>query len=385
MTPGFETISRSALAWPDLPAPDGGGRIAAGSRRSRLLVPMLLLSTLLHVALLLWLLIQPKPPPQLAQLAETAPPSVTIMQEPGLPEGAQTPKPEQLPVTPAPQPRPTPAPVPAPIGPPPPAVRPAPPPPPTPAPAPPLPAPTPPSPTPPAPTPPAPPLPSPTPPPPSPPAELTAPSLLPAPPAPPAPLKPAVTAEPAIPLPPPPPAAPARPPAPAPRSAAPRAPAFPTPMNFDWRSNPLQTAPPAPAQQKSARLGSAIDLGLGPAARNSRGAPPSGHQDLDSMIQVEGAQVGPGWLQQLHEWWDRHAYYPDEAVAKGDDGTVKLHLVVDRSGKVESVALMERSGSQWLDLGSLSIFRGARLPPFPPSTPEPRADVYLTILYTLIR
>ena len=147
----------------------------------------------------------------------------------------------------------------------------------------------------------------------------------------------------------------------------------------------MQAPPPAPAKERTARTGAALDLGLGPAARNSRGEPPGGRQDLDSFVRVEGAQVGSDWLQQLHEWWDRHAYYPQQAAANGEDGTVRLHMVVTRNGQVQSVEVQERSGSQWLDMGSLAIFRGARLPPFPPTTPEDHADLYLTIMYTLIR
>jgi TonB family protein len=103
------------------------------------------------------------------------------------------------------------------------------------------------------------------------------------------------------------------------------------------------------------------------------------------MVRVEGAQVGSDWLASLHEWWDRHSYYPEEAAVAGEDGTVQVHLVVDRDGHVRSVELETRSGSKWLDLGSLAVFRGAQLPPFPLSTPEPRADLHITIQYVLLR
>ena len=49
------------------------------------------------------------------------------------------------------------------------------------------------------------------------------------------------------------------------------------------------------------------------------------------------------------------------------------------------VELIGKSGSQWLDLAAQAVFRGASLPPFPPNTPEPRADLDLTIRYLLYR
>ena len=87
----------------------------------------------------------------------------------------------------------------------------------------------------------------------------------------------------------------------------------------------------------------------------------------------------------MHEWWDRHGYYPRQAAEQGEDGTTRLRVRVDRSGRVREVTLEMRSGSQWLDMGSLAIFRDAMLPPFPPSSPQSEATLYLTLNFILIR
>ncbi len=191
-----------------------------------------------------------------------------------------------------------------------------------------------------------------------------------------------------VPLPPP-------PPPPLPRPAPPRpAPARPAPapppqalrLPFAWGSNPLAwskpddtNVPPPP------RRGGSVDLTLGPAALNSKGAIPRGSHDSDFSMRAEGAQVGEDWMEGLHQWWLRHRYFPQQALVNGEDGIVGIHLVVNRYGKVLSVDVQSPSGSQWIDMGALATFRGANLPPFPQSTPEDRTDLYLTIHYILVR
>ncbi len=128
-----------------------------------------------------------------------------------------------------------------------------------------------------------------------------------------------------------------------------------------------------------------INPTMGPNAADSAGSPPTDTHRPDASIKVTGAQVGTDWITLLHAWWDRHGYYPQEAASKGEDGIVHIHVVVNRYGRVLGVELTGKSGSQWLDMAALSVFRDANLPPFPPTTPEPRADLDLTIHYYLYR
>jgi protein TonB len=154
-------------------------------------------------------------------------------------------------------------------------------------------------------------------------------------------------------------------------------------MPFAWNGNPLSGAPAQPRRQ--ARNPGSIDFAMSPALRNSRGAPPRSTHSNDAMIRVEGAQVGDDWINQLHEWWDEHAYYPPEAAKRNESGNLVVHLVVGRDGVVQSVRLDSPSGSQWLDLGAQALFRGAHLPPFPQSTPESKADIILNLEYDIVR
>jgi TonB family protein len=120
-------------------------------------------------------------------------------------------------------------------------------------------------------------------------------------------------------------------------------------------------------------------------ALDAPGAVPRDQDAAEGMIHVRGAHVGKQWIEMLHEWWNEHSYYPREAAIRGEDGTVQIHVHVDRYGHVHLVELLSPSGSQWLDAGAQAVFRGAALPPFPPSTPEPDADIDLTIDYILDR
>jgi TonB family protein len=167
----------------------------------------------------------------------------------------------------------------------------------------------------------------------------------------------------------------------APAPPAPRpAPAFPRPMDISLGRDA------AAAVQKYRQRGSgAIDLTLGRAVLNAPGAPPRDTDAVSGDIRVRGAHVGKDWIELLHEWWEQHGYYPQEAARLGQDGTVALHVRVDRYGRVLLVEMESSSGSTWIDAGAQATFRGANLPPFPPSTPEPVADLDLTISYILIR
>ncbi len=167
------------------------------------------------------------------------------------------------------------------------------------------------------------------------------------------------------------------PPPPAPPSPR-RRPVFPMPMDTSLGPSTM------PSQSRAASRGTgAIDLRLGRAAQVSNGEPPRDSAAAVGSIVVHGAQVGKDWIELLHEWWLRHGYYPQEAARRGEDGLVAIHVKVDRYGIVHGVELLSSSGSQWLDLGAQGTFRGAHLPPFPPSTPEPDADLDITIQYVL--
>jgi TonB family protein len=152
-------------------------------------------------------------------------------------------------------------------------------------------------------------------------------------------------------------------------------------MPFSWNGAPASANPAAP--RRSGRSGP-IDLSFSPGIRNSRGAPPRQTSNNSASIRVVGAQLGDDWMAEMQRWWDEHSYFPEEAARLGQDGTVQLHVAMDRYGDVKSVEVESPSGSQWIDAAALAVFRHAHLPPFPQSTRENEADLHLTLQYILV-
>ena len=204
---------------------------------------------------------------------------------------------------------------------------------------------------------------------------------------------PAPVQPPALPAPQPPPVAveipPPRPPPPlamviprpvpqAPRTAPPttvapsRPPAFPAPMNFSFNQPPPQARSPARTNPQAAP--NALDFSL---------APRQGATDNSPFSLVAGAHVGPDWRNELSAWVRSHAYYPEQAAMNEEDGDVTVQVVANPNGRVTSVEMKSRSGSQWLDLALLGLFRGANLPPLHDET-EP-ITFNFTMHYILIR
>ena len=100
---------------------------------------------------------------------------------------------------------------------------------------------------------------------------------------------------------------------------------------------------------------------------------------------ITGAQLGRDWIAAYTAWVREHLYYPEQAALNGEDGTAEVELEIDRFGKVLSVELVTPSGSQWLDLSTQGMFRGAHVPPFPQGTKENTANIDQTIHYVLRR
>ncbi len=315
-------------AWHGALMPAGTVRVRPpASRRRSLLLWLLALSALLHLAVLLALLIAP-PEQQMARDVGEPESVDVVMLPPGAPEAPKTPM--QNPTTPEPPVPESQAPQ-------------------------------------------------------APPAQALPPAPLPVPPSvrlalPPLPPPPPVPEAEVLPTPPPLPAAP-----PPPRQARPAAPSssFPRPIARSLADLGFGNPGAAPAPQVS--QGRGFNLALGPQARTNNGEVPRNPEGAGDMVRVEGADLGGDWLRALHEWWERHGYYPRQAAAQGEDGTTRVRLLVDRSGRVREAELEMRSGSQWLDMGSLAIFRNAMLPPFPPATPQNEVTLHLTLNFILIR
>jgi TonB family protein len=128
-----------------------------------------------------------------------------------------------------------------------------------------------------------------------------------------------------------------------------------------------------------------INLSLGPVDKFKADPPRRNAQDRQSDIHISGAQLGSDWERDLMAYWIAHRYYPPAAGERGESGLVRLHLKVDRTGRVTALNIISGSGSAMIDAAALGTWRGARLSPFPTNTPEASADIDIDINYILYR
>ena len=133
---------------------------------------------------------------------------------------------------------------------------------------------------------------------------------------------------------------------------------------------------PLPPRPEPPRRG--LDLSPGSRQQLGRDSP-------EAQLSVRGAKVGPDWRNAFRRWLDDHGRYPPNAALVGEQGTTRIELIVEPDGRVRSGRLLRRSGSVWLDAGTVSLFRNAVLPPFPPGADPDGVTVDLTINYVLIR
>jgi protein TonB len=142
-------------------------------------------------------------------------------------------------------------------------------------------------------------------------------------------------------------------------------------MNFSFNQPVPQTHPPP---HPASRMPNTLDFSL---------APRQGAADNSPFARVAGAHVGPDWRNLLSAWVRAHAYYPEQAARNGEDGEAMVQVVANPNGHVSSVELKMRSGSQWLDMALVALFRDANLPPLEGET-EPLTFNF-TMHYILIR
>jgi len=100
---------------------------------------------------------------------------------------------------------------------------------------------------------------------------------------------------------------------------------------------------------------------------------------------VRSPEISPSYRALLSAWLESHKRYPDSARQRGEEGRVVLRFAVDRSGRVVDFAVAQSSGYPDLDASIEEMMRGAQLPPFPASMPQPRIDVSVTIRFSLAR
>ena len=87
----------------------------------------------------------------------------------------------------------------------------------------------------------------------------------------------------------------------------------------------------------------------------------------------------------LGGWLENHKHYPENARARGEEGRCVLRFRVERSGRVQSYAIVASSGYADLDAAVEALMQGAVLPPFPAAMTAPAVEVSVTIRFALTR
>jgi protein TonB len=164
-----------------------------------------------------------------------------------------------------------------------------------------------------------------------------------------------------------------KPPPPPKRPPPPKPSDFPAPMDFSL-GKPLNQPQTKTKQASRPHPPGTIDMSLGPAMKGTANETPYG----------EDEEGGPDWRNALSLWVSEHAYYPEQARLEGEEGDAKVHVVARHDGRVTSVETIGKSGSIWLALALLALFRDAHIPPLPTEGNEP-IEFNFTMHYVLRR
>ena len=105
--------------------------------------------------------------------------------------------------------------------------------------------------------------------------------------------------------------------------------------------------------------------------RLTLGIPRRGPEDSSPFSLDTDAEVGPDWRNALSDW----VHF----------GASRVLVTVLPGGKVLNVELEKSSGSPWLDIALLGLFRGARIPPMPQSAGDKPVTFHFTMNYILIQ
>lgn len=115
------------------------------------------------------------------------------------------------------------------------------------------------------------------------------------------------------------------------------------------------------------------------------GTPGSGEsQTLHNGAYGDSEQATDAYIVRLRAWLSRHKQYPKAARQNKTEGTVRLYLIVDRSGHVIAQHIEKSSGSTLLDQAAEQMLAHSEpLPSMPAAMQRNRLELVVPIVFTL--
>jgi protein TonB len=158
---------------------------------------------------------------------------------------------------------------------------------------------------------------------------------------------------------------------------APRVKTKPEPKPEAPRKPVVQKPAPKPVETQTAVA--AIDAALAGEV-GAKPAPAAGSGNETAGGGVPGAPAD--YLSRLRAWLERHKEYPRNALARHIEGTVMVHFVMDRDGKVLSSRITRTSGHEVLDHAVETMLERAQpLPKMPADMPQEQLSLVVPIQF----
>ena len=166
-------------------------------------------------------------------------------------------------------------------------------------------------------------------------------------------------------------------PSPAKSQEVPAAPKAPAPKPKEEPKKKIEEQPPTPKAKQS-------DTAPKPSDSKSEAQTQSAAVAPSSTGGVSGTpiQTDIGKLEVLYQP-DADAYYPSFSKRSGEQGTVIVSLIIDQSGNVEDIALLQSSTFPRLDRAASEIGRRYRFKPFVVNGSPQRISTNLLIKFNL--
>ncbi|MBU3608886.1 energy transducer TonB [Polynucleobacter nymphae] len=167
-------------------------------------------------------------------------------------------------------------------------------------------------------------------------------------------------------------------PSPAQSQEAPAAPKAPPPKPKEEPKKKVEEKPPTPQPKQSDTAPKPSEAKSDAQAQNATVAPPSSAGGMSGTP----IQTDIGKLEVLYQP-DADAYYPSFSKRSGEQGTVVVRLIIDQTGNVEDVALLQSSTFPRLDRAASEIGRRYRFKPFVVNGSPQRISTNLLIKFNL--